>query len=820
MQTCLPSASLLTLKNQNHIIIGDLNLPQIKWNSHCCPVEHVYKKIFDFVLTHGYRQVVDFPTRGNNILDVILTDDDCIVTTVKSCPPIGYSDHVAIEFTMTLTSVDRNVLDGSHDKCHYLWYSGDFDNMISYLLNVDWNAVLCYNPSAEQMWKVFNQVLWSAVDQYVPSRFTSGDRKVGEVQSKPKKPHKLRKCAVRKRKLWNKLQVSPHDSDLRRKYRESVHLWRELLHANEIVHEQRIVEANNLGAFYRFVNTRISNRSTVGAIVDEGLILTDNQDKANAFNKYFSSVGVADNGSLPHCRDMQLTDVLECVAFNEADIANSIDRLKCNLSAGPDGLPPMLFKKLKYCISRPLAMLFDQLVSVGYVPQDWLNATIVPVFKKGAAGKLCNYRPISLTCVLSKIMERVLSNKIYAYLLHNNILHCSQHGFCKNRSTTTNLLECFNDWTLTVLSKEQHVIVYIDFSKAFDVVSHPKLFARLYSYGIRGTVLTWLKNFFSSRMHQTKVGTALSDTAMLCSGVVQGSGIGPLMFLVYINELLYLLERHSIKVKMFADDVKMYLKIINDVDIVYLQAALTSLVEWANEWQLAISIEKCCVLNIGKQVPAPLIHLDNCPLPVVPLARDLGVLVSNSLCPSAHINDIVAKAHKRTYMIQRAFVSRDIDLLVRAYLVYVRPLVEYNSVVWSPYTIQDIKTIERVQRRFTKDLPGLRKLTYKERLHHLHLPSLELRHLHADLVWCYKILFSIVETPTEEFFVPSMCASTRGHQYKLFKKPHVSRIRANFFSERVVNSWNSLPDSVDFSSLPRFKRSINKVDFSQFLKCF
>ena len=113
----------------------------------------------------------------------------------------------------------------------------------------------------------------------------------------------------------------------------------ELLRANEIVNEQCIVEANNLGAFYRFVNTCISNRSTVGAIVDEGLILTDNRNKANAFSKYFSSVGVADNGSIPHCRDMQLTDVLECVTFNEVDIANSIDRLKCNLSAGPGGLP-------------------------------------------------------------------------------------------------------------------------------------------------------------------------------------------------------------------------------------------------------------------------------------------------------------------------------------------------------------------------------------------------------------------------------------------------------------------------------------------------
>jgi len=121
--------------------------------------------------------------------------------------------------------------------------------MISYLLSIDWNALLCYNPSAEQIWLAFSHILWSAVEQYVPSRTSTGDRKDDNVQSRPKKSHKLRKCATRKRKLWNKLHFSAHDSDLRCKYRESVHLWRELLRANEIVHEQRIVEANNLGAF-------------------------------------------------------------------------------------------------------------------------------------------------------------------------------------------------------------------------------------------------------------------------------------------------------------------------------------------------------------------------------------------------------------------------------------------------------------------------------------------------------------------------------------------------------------------------------------------
>jgi len=128
-------------------------------------------------------------------------------------------------------------------------------------------------------------------------------------------------------------------------------------------------------------------------------------------------------------------------------------------------------------------MLYNQMLSVGHVPSDWLRAVIVPVFKF----KLENYRPISLTCVPSIILEIIISQKIYAHMCTNNILHPSLHGFCRRKSTATNFLECFNDWTLTILSKEQQIVVYIDFAKAFNVVSHPKLIARLYCYGIRDT---------------------------------------------------------------------------------------------------------------------------------------------------------------------------------------------------------------------------------------------------------------------------------------------------------------------------------------------
>jgi len=179
-------------------------------------------------------------------------------------------------------------------------------------------------------------------------------------------------------------------------------------------------------------------------------------------------------------------------------------------------------------------------------------------------------------------MERVIAQRIYSHLTSNNLLSDAQHGFVKQRSTCTNLLEFVNDWTILVQNKKAVTIAYIDFSRAFDSVSHTKLLARLHSYGIRGDVLKWLQNFLKNRTHQTRVGQCLSVIANLLSGVVQGSGIGSVLFLVYIDELAKLLKSHGIIVKLFADDVKVYLQIVNVSDTVMLQGALDLIVEWAS----------------------------------------------------------------------------------------------------------------------------------------------------------------------------------------------------------------------------------------------
>ena len=285
--------------------------------------------------------------------------------------------------------------------------------------------------------------------------------------------------------------------------------------------------------------------------------------------------------------------------------------------------------------------------------------------KKGFSGSVSNYHPISLTSVVSRILEHILTRSITVFVLQNNILYDGQHGFLQRRSPCTNLLESLNDWTLNVELGYQTVIVYVDFAKAYDTVSHNKLISKLHLYGIRGSLLLWIKSFFfSERSHQTKVNGIVSDPTELLSDVVQGSGIGPIMFIVFTNDLIDVLEHYGVTCELFADDLKLYLRVNNPCDIVNLQLALDAYADWEKCWQLSVSPSKCCVMCISagedsRVGNSPCLHISDTQLPVVNSNLDLGITIANDLSPCDHTKNIVAKAHMRANAIHRCFVSKD-----------------------------------------------------------------------------------------------------------------------------------------------------------------
>ena len=325
-----------------------------------------------------------------------------------------------------------------------------------------------------------------------------------------------------------------------------------------------------------------------------------------------------------------------------------------------------------------------------------------------------NYRPISLTCTCCKILESIISNELMQYLLDHKLITQQQHGFLKRHSTSTNLLETTHDWTMNISNHLSTSAAYIDFKSAFDRISHSKLLYKLSCYGIKGNLYHLIVSFLSSRTQSVKINTSLSKSRPVTSGVPQGSVLGPLLFILFINDIVDNLHT-STSVKLFADDNKLYSSFSNTEPSI-LQNQLDIIEQWSSLWQLSISYSKCSIMTIGShKITSPFSHGTNT-IPQVETINDLGVLINSKLTFKHHIHQIVNKANQRKSLraILRCFLTRNPSYLKRAFITYTRPLLEYASSVWSPSYLTEIFLIESLQRDFTKRIPGLSHLPYPD----------------------------------------------------------------------------------------------------------
>jgi len=377
-------------------------------------------------------------------------------------------------------------------------------------------------------------------------------------------------------------------------------------------------------------------------------------------------------------------------------------------------------------------------------------------------------------------------------------------------------LESLNDWTVSLKNGRLTRIVTIDFARAFDTICYSKLLFKLNLYGFRGNLLKIIESFLRNRTQCVSINGITSASRNIKSGVPQGSVLGPLLFIIFINDLPNIFPP-QVTTKFFADDAKLYTEIKSNDDIVQLQHCLDLLSEWARDWQLEISIPKCFIFDVSHSKNAcqyDPINIDGLDLECVSELKDLGVILDAHLKFSPHITQMVASAKQRLFLMFRAFNSREINPMLCAFKSYILPLVNYCSTVWSPSLFGDICAVESVQRLFTRKLVGMKDLSYISRLAALNLPTLELRRMRADLTMCFKIINGHVAGIPENFGLTLSGAGTRrGHPKKLFV--HHSRIdaRKNFFGSRVAGQWNSLPLSlVNSESVHSFKKNLINWD--------
>jgi ribonucleases P/MRP protein subunit RPP40 len=414
-------------------------------------------------------------------------------------------------------------------------------------------------------------------------------------------------------------------------------------------------------------------------------------------------------------------------------------------------------------------------------------------------------------------MESIIYDKIVAHCTKNNILNNAQHGFREKHSTISNLLELLNYITLKVDDGNNVDLITIDFAKAFDSISHNKLLHKLKGYGIGGKILAWIKDFLMCRSFNVNLHCVESDVFPVDSSVPQGSKLGPLMYILYANDLAKIFK--FAQLKMYADDLSIYAVINSDEDRLTLQYELNELCLWAKKWGLSINYGKCNVLHFGHSNCNFVYFLCDHVLNVTTNEKVLGVMIDSSLSFKEHVYMCVKKGYSVCNLILRNLHHLNRDMLVEMYKTYARPLLEYGSVIFSPHHLYLIDIIERVQRNFTKRLPGLHNVSYCERLQLCKLESLEVRRLHSDLIMTYKIINGLISVNLGDSFVLSSNNRTRGHLLRFVKKHVKLDIRKYFFAYRVANIWNSMNNDVVCSrSLNEFVFKLSSVDLTGFLK--
>ena len=455
----------------------------------------------------------------------------------------------------------------------------------------------------------------------------------------------------------------------------------------------------------------------------------------------------------------------------------------------------------------PLNIIFNLSIDTSTLPRQWRDAIICPIYKKYEKRNAANYRPVSLTSIVCKILERVIVQQLVEHIKMNHLDCEQQHGFTTGKSVNTNILEALDIWSEALMHNIPVDVIYLDYAKAFDTVPHQRLLKQVESFGIKDKALAWITAFLDDRRQKVSVHGEQSNWCSVLSGIPQGSVLGPILFTMFVSDVPGIMNNLT-SISMLADDTKLYATLTDDNNSPHsLQEDLTKLQEWSLKMQMNFHPDKCHVLHLGQSNPQNIYHMNNASgdihmLDVVTSEKELGVTIDHQLKFSDHIENAVKKANRVLGCLARTFRHLNKETFLLLYKSLVRPHLEYASCVWCPHLKKNRDLIEQVQRRATRLVPETKGLPHNSRLIELQLPTLNYRRQRTDIIQTFKIIKRIdsvnqdcrcPQCPSERMFQKAS-GTTRGHSEKL-QTQRATGYRHHFFATRVVKMWNSLSDN-------------------------
>ena len=791
------------------MILGDLNADFATMNG---------KYLNEMCLLHNLECHIHQPTRitefSQTCLDQIISNIPNFISDIIIDPPVSTNDHCTVGVKLKFN------LYSEHAYYRHIWLydEGDYNGFRNALSCADWNE--CFESNnVDKVCLSWNEIFLNAARSFIPNKSV-----LIRPKDSPWYTSDLRKMKRKVIRYYHNAKTKMNSYHWE-KYKQLRNDYQRRLNEAEQCHKQHLndslADCKTTKSWWNTVKHVIGrgNDDSYPPILNpsNNEHICNAEGKASLFNSFFLSHNKIDIGNtvLPDYHT-EPDHVLEDIIATDQEVADLINAIDVNKSMGHDGISPRLLKAAGQSIVPSLTRLFNLCFLHKMVPDTWKKANVIPLHKKDDKDILNNYRPVSILPIASKIFERIIFKNVYNFFHTNKLLTNHQSGFRPNDSTVNQLAFLYHSFCEALDKKKDLRIIFCDISKAFDKVWHKGLLYKLKTLGIMGNLLSLLKNYLDNRQQRVLIRGQSSEWGRLEAGVPQGSVLGPLLFLVYINDLV---DNITCDVKLFADDTLLYLS-IDDHNLAcqQLNENLTSVQKWADQWLVNFNPQKTKLMNVSLKKNPPFdqypIFFNNVQLGHENMQKHLGLTFNDKLTWTNHIDNIIKGVGKMGDVLTKLKYSLNRSTLETIYFSFVRPKLEYASLIWDNCSELNKIRLENVQLKFARIVTGAKRGTSHALLYaETAWATLAERRKISKLKFMFKIVKGLAPNYLSDI-LPSRVGDDM--QYVLRNDFHLRAFsaRTERFKRSIladcVRIWNDLPKCIqNIETLAEFKTSIS-----------
>lgn len=822
--------------NPEIILCGDFNLPDANWKTSLddCKAPKDEKEMIlglkEFNINFSLNQHIFKPThKDGNVLDLLFTSNEELCHSYVCNDMLREMTHHKMIVVNTSYNFGEEAQTIAAPARKGLFKYNFFDDTINWenvkeeFQSYDWKEELD-KLDADSMVERLIEICETVCSNHIPLK-----KSVVSSNCKNKIP-RSRKVLMRRRRKLN-LQLNKIGNSRAKKKNLTkllVGVEKSIMESHaksRSYQENKAVQAikKNRKYFYSYVKKMSKVKSKIGPLVDKNGVYTSNPlQMANILAEQFSSVFSKMNASLPAPEDLfpdvhPTTDSsINDIAFTVEDVVEAILKLSISSASGPDGFACVLLENCVDSLSNPLYTIYRRCLDDGRVPKSFKMSCITPIFKSGSKGLPVNYRPVGLTSQLSKIFEKIVREHMLDFFKKKNVLNDTQHGFRKGRSCVSQLIQHFEK-IIDYLEQGYNVdVVYLDFCKAFDKLDFNVLLTKLKNYGVGGKLGRWLYSFLVGREQCVMVDGFTSVVCAVLSGVPQGSVLGPLLFLVLINDIDENVKNAFLS--SFADDTRVGMAVKNCEDVTNLQSDLDEVYKWADDNNMVLNSSKFELIKYGRKcfTDVPYTYLDSNQQAIDPTdnVKDLGVIMSSTALFSSHVENTITKVNKMVSWALRSFQSRSKDFILTVWKSIILPHLDYCSQLWNPFKAGEINCLELIQKCFICRISCFSEISYWDVLKDLELYSLQRRRERYRIIYLWSILEGLVPNPKpSQIYAKYNSRLGRTCAVPVVKQGPYQKLICSSFAVHAARLFNCLPKEIRSTtncSKDAFKNCLDK----------